>query len=259
MYIHSPLYMYVCIYIFIFIYIYIHTYTHTQIYLPVALVPVKVQRYPLNMRMDAPQRGFRGFGEENKFTLPDTESVVLDCPARSLVSITTNLSFLVFHFEFRRRRFCVGFVMNKLSLVCCLFCQCFLYHGHHNRINVSYHPFDYPRYNIIAVTDGVTNLKFGTRPLKGTKENRHVICITLFPHVWLRGCLNKKRYSPPSPLGSHSLWNWLLSWNAPHANYADQGGNHRDWNVVWSDGYTSGNNPYIENWWVKEVDTTGSS
>jgi hypothetical protein len=128
---------------------------YTQIYLPAALVPVKVQRYPLNMRMDTPQRGFRGFGEENNFNISGTESLVLDCPVRSLVSITTNLSCLTFHFEFRPRPFCVGFVMNKLSLICCLFCQCFLYHGHHYRINVSFHPFVYSRCYITAGTGGV--------------------------------------------------------------------------------------------------------
>jgi len=131
----------------------IHLCLYTQVYLPSSLVPLKVQRYPLNMRIDAPQRGFRGCGEENKFTFSYTESLVLDCPARSLVSITTNLSCLTFHFEFRPRPFCGGVLMKKLSLMYCLFCQCFLHYGHHH-INVSYHPFVYPRYYIIAVTDG---------------------------------------------------------------------------------------------------------
>ena len=99
-------------------YIYTHMHAnkhkHTQLYLAAALVPVKVQRYPLNMRMDAHQTGYKGFGEEIKFTLSDTEPLVLDCPARSLVSITTDLSRLTFHFEFRPRPFCVRFVMDKL-------------------------------------------------------------------------------------------------------------------------------------------------
>lgn len=117
--------------------------------------PGKSPAIPIEYENGYTPEGFRGFGEENNFNLSVTESLVLDCPARSLVSITTNLSCLTFHFEFRPRPFCVGFVMNKLSLVCCLFCQCFLYHGHNHRINVSFYPFVYSRCYITAGTDGV--------------------------------------------------------------------------------------------------------
>jgi len=230
--------------------------------------PGKGPAVPIKYENRCTPEGFRGCGEDNKFTLSDTESQASDCPARSLVSITTNLTSLTFHFEFRPKPFCVGSVMNKLSLMCCFILsvlplsrsppshQCFL-----PSIRLSPIPYNCSEWWSHSITP--PHLQFWIRSLKRTKENLHVIYSTLFPHVWVRGCLKEENtYSCTSPLGPHSLWNWPLLWNAAHANYTYQGGihvYHCEWNFVWSDGYTSGNNRYIETWLFKEVDTAGSS